>query len=77
MITPHLCESQLFSSELSDKPTDELSDKPTEVIMYEDLTTEHMAHPDFDMINELQIFDSMFAVDGPFKYLDDMSVSFN
>lgn len=45
--------------------------------MYEDFTQENPAHPDFDVINELQIFDSMFSVDCPFKDLNDMSVSYN
>ncbi|HEY1095973.1 MAG TPA: hypothetical protein VGF14_01885 [Alphaproteobacteria bacterium] len=46
-------------------------------VMYEDFTQENPAHPDFDVINELQIFDSMFSVDCPFKDLNDMSVSYN
>ena len=33
-------------------------------------------HPDFDAINELQIFDSSFEINSPFN-LSDMSVSFN
>lgn len=45
--------------------------------MYEDLSLEQIAHPDFDIINELQIFDSMFALDCNFKDMHDMSVSFN
>lgn len=44
--------------------------------MYEDLIQDELVHPDFDAINELQLFDS-FEVDCPFKDLNDMSVSFN
>jgi hypothetical protein len=46
-------------------------------VMYDDLTHDNPVHPDFDVINELQIFDSMFNVNCPFKDLNDMSVSFN
>lgn len=45
--------------------------------MYEDLTPEFVTHPDFDSINELQIFDSTFSVDFPFADLHDMAVKFN
>jgi hypothetical protein len=45
--------------------------------MYEDLTFDLVTHPDFDSINELQIFDCNFAIDFPFADLSDMSVKFN
>ncbi len=45
--------------------------------MYDDYSNDEIALPDFDEINDLQIFDTSFEVDCPFKDLNDMSVSFN
>ena len=43
--------------------------------MNDDLIQDELVHPDFDAINELQLFDSSFEIDFPFSHLDDMSVS--
>ncbi len=45
--------------------------------MDNDYMQDDLILPDFDEINELQLFDSSFEVDCPFKDLNDMSVSFN
>ena len=45
--------------------------------MHEDIIHEELVHPDFETINELQIFDASFDLSCPFRDLGDMSVSFN
>ena len=45
--------------------------------MYDDFMQDDMVLPDFDDINDLQLFDSAFTIDCPFEDLDAISVSFD